>query len=79
MGLGWLMDAPPLILAQIPDLTDIENRFDPRFRANEIARVQLQMMTNFLNLWQTQDFGAVLDRVLSRAPTTPLRCRRRSR
>jgi len=67
MGLAWLMDAPPLILGQIPDLAEVPDRFDPRFRNNEHARTQLHMVTSFLNLWETQDFGRVLDRFLARA------------
>jgi len=54
-GLAYLMDAPPRIKADIPDLAEAENRFDPRFEAKENARVQLLMMTNFLNLWETRD------------------------
>jgi hypothetical protein len=65
MGLAWLMDAPALIQAQIPDLAAIDNRFDPRFSTNETARAQLQLMTTFLNLWRNQDFGRVLDRFIS--------------
>ncbi|CAN7202394.1 hypothetical protein LJR225_000663 [Phenylobacterium sp. LjRoot225] len=64
MGLAWLMDAPPLIQSQVPDLAEAESRFDARFKGNETARTQLHMLTNFLNLWQTQDFGRMLDRFL---------------
>ena len=64
MGLAWLMDAPALIQKQIPDLASIKDRFDARFRSNETARVQLQMMTNVLNLWQTRDFGKLLDNLI---------------
>lgn len=67
MGLAWLMDAPPLIEARVPALETIEGRFDPRFTQNEVARTQLHMMTNFLNLWRTRDFGASLDRFLARS------------
>ena len=66
MGLAWLMDAPALIRAQLPDLTQIESRFDQRFKANETARVQLHMLTTVLNLWETHDFGKVLARFLER-------------
>jgi len=65
MGLAWLMDAPALIQKQIPDLSAIKDRFDPRFRSNEMARVQLHMMSNVLNLWQTQKFGRLLDELLA--------------
>jgi hypothetical protein len=63
MGLAWLMDAPALIQAQMPDLTDVADRFDPRLEANEAARVRLHMMTTFLHLWDTQDFGNLLSRM----------------
>jgi hypothetical protein len=66
MGLARLLDAPPLIRAQIPDLARVTSRFDPRFKANELARSQLQMMTTFLDLWQIHDFGSVLDEFLRR-------------
>jgi hypothetical protein len=62
MGLTWLLDAPASLRGFFPDLARIENRFDPRFRANERARTQLQIMVVFLNLWDRHDFGAVLDR-----------------
>ena len=57
MGATWLMDAPALIQKQIPDLADIKDRFDPRFEANETARTQLHMLTTFLHLWDTRNFG----------------------
>jgi len=63
MGLAWLLDAPPMILGRIPDLGEVENRFDRRLRDDETARAQLQIMTVFLNLWETQDMGQVLDRL----------------
>lgn len=63
MGVAWLMDAPALILSEIPDLATAVDRFDPRFRASELARAQLHMMTVFLNLWQTRDFGLLASRL----------------
>jgi hypothetical protein len=60
MGLGWLLDSPAVIQAQMPDLHCVLSRFDPRFEANETARVQLHMLTTFLNLWDTRDFGHLL-------------------
>lgn len=64
MGLAWLMDAPALIQKQIPDLAAVRDRFDPAFRSNEMARVQLQMMSNVLNLWQKKNFGKLLDNLV---------------
>ena len=57
MGLAWLLDAPPLILELVPDLSEVQSRFDVRIRHVEAARAQLQIMTVFLNLWETQDMG----------------------
>lgn len=62
MGLAWLLDSPALIQTLIPHLAEVQDRYDPRIRNHELARSQLQMMTTFLNLWQTQDFGSLLDR-----------------
>ncbi len=66
MGLAYIMDAPPIIRMQLPDLARTTSRFDAQFRNDETARVQLHMLTMFLNQWQTQDFGAALARVLER-------------
>jgi hypothetical protein len=67
MGLAWMVDMPALLEAQTPDLASARSRFDPRIRANEAARVRLQMLTTFLHLWQTEDFGAVLGRFIERS------------
>jgi hypothetical protein len=66
MGLAYIMDAPPIIRAQIPDLAAVRSRFDTRLKENENARVPLHMMTMLLNQWQTRDFGLVLDQFLRR-------------
>jgi hypothetical protein len=63
MGLAWLLDAPPLIRAQLPDLAPEHDRFDIRFKTNETARTQLHMLTNVLNLWQRRGFGELLARL----------------
>jgi hypothetical protein len=67
LGLAWLMDAPPLIQRHVPDLDQAKDRCDPRFEGSEVARTQLHMLTNFLNLWQTHDFGRVLETFKQRA------------
>jgi hypothetical protein len=60
MGLAWLLDAPALLTRLVPDLAEVESRFDARIAGNEAARAQLQFMTVFLNLWETQDMADVL-------------------
>jgi hypothetical protein len=67
MGLAWLLDVPASIQRQIPDLADMESRFDPRLVEHESARTRLQMMTTFLHLWQRRDFPGALRRYLSRS------------
>lgn len=65
-GLTWLLDAPALIARLVPELDDVDDRFDPRIADEEFPRNQLNMLTMFLTLWKTLDFGARLDRVLAR-------------
>jgi hypothetical protein len=59
MGVAWLLDAPAHLTAALPD-QDID-RFDPRIADNEPVWAQLLMLGNVLHLWETQDFGALLD------------------
>ena len=70
LGLAWLMDAPPLIQRHVPDLDQAQDRCDPRFKGSEVARTQLHMLTNFLNLWETHDFGRVLEEFHRRTAST---------
>lgn len=66
LGLAWMSNAPEIIAAQLPALSEVRDRFDPRFADNFLARAQLQLMVVFLNAWQTEDYGAVLDAFLRR-------------
>ena len=63
MGLCWLMDAPPRIRREVAELADCTGPLDPRITASETARVQLQMMTNFLAFWQADDLTNVIKRL----------------
>jgi hypothetical protein len=63
MGMAWLLDAPPVVRAQIADLSPMHDRFDRRFKQNEAARTQLHMLINVLNLWQRRGFGQILGRI----------------
>jgi hypothetical protein len=65
LGICWLLDTVPLILREIPDLDQVENRYDRRFRENELARTQLHMLSVFMNVWETHDLGRSLDTVLA--------------
>jgi len=59
MGVTWLLGAPAHLAAALPD--QHIDRFDPRIADNEPVRAQLLMLSNVLHLWDTQDFGALLD------------------
>ena len=59
MGTAWLLDVPSYLLRLLPER--VPDRFDARIAGDEQARSRLLMMTNFLNLWQRHDFGALLD------------------
>jgi hypothetical protein len=63
VGLATLMEAPRLVLLRLPEAADAHGPLDPIFRKNDIARGFLHVFTAFLNLWQTHDFGASLDRL----------------
>lgn len=65
MGVAWLLDAPAFLATQ--DLAGVTERDDPRIADNEPVRAPLLMLTNFLNLWCTHDFGAAFDRLAAAA------------
>jgi hypothetical protein len=66
VGLAMLIQAPTLILSRLPEAADAEGPLDPVFGKDEVSRGFLHVFTTFLNLWQTHDFGASLDRWLAR-------------
>lgn len=60
MGLNWLLDVPTFLVRKFPQLSDFESRKDKRLCDLEAPRAQLQMMSVFLNLWQTADMNKLL-------------------
>ncbi len=64
MGLAYLMDAPAIIERQIPDLYAVSGSQDEIFHRMEDARVQLHMLTMFLNQWQTQNIGKLVKQLI---------------
>jgi hypothetical protein len=71
MGLAMLIQAPTLVLSRLPEAAHAHGPLDPVFRKNEVARGFLHVFTTFLNLWQTQDFGASLERLLKSGQRSP--------
>ena len=65
MGLATAAVAPERILFRLPEAIYASGPLDPIFQKSTQARNFLQIYTNFLNLWQTHDFGASLDRMLA--------------
>ena len=63
VGLCMLMDAPALVLARLPEAASAAGPRDPVFRKNQVALGFFHTFVMFLNLWQTHDFGASLDRL----------------
>jgi len=66
LGLALMMDVPALILSRLPEAATAHGPLDPVLRKSEVARGFLHVFTAFLNLWETHDFGASLERLLAR-------------
>jgi hypothetical protein len=60
LGIAWILDAPSLVEAQVPDLDGVEDRHDPKLKNNFLARAQLQILVIFLNTWMFEDIGEAL-------------------
>jgi hypothetical protein len=64
MAVAWLLDVPALIRSRFDDAARSLNRNDPLIKDGESVRAPLQMLTNALNLWETQQLGDLLDAAL---------------
>jgi hypothetical protein len=60
MTVAWLIDIPAMIGKRLGDKTHTLTRKDPPIKDDESVRAPLQMLTNALNLWETQRFGELL-------------------
>ena len=60
MTVAWLLDIPALIRKRFGDAVATLTRKDPAVKDDESIRAPLQMLTNALNLWETQRFGELL-------------------
>jgi hypothetical protein len=65
MGLALLMEAPMRILRYLPDAAEMSGPLDPRLLNCERARVQRQISTLFLLLWERHGFGQSLERLVA--------------
>jgi hypothetical protein len=60
LGTAWMLDAPSLVEAEVPDYPDLQDRTDPRLRDLFIPRCQLQLMRVFLSEWRRRDIGKAI-------------------
>ena len=65
LGLAWMMDAPALVAASVPDYWTIKSRFDPKLQTNFLARVQLQPLIVLLNEWRNHGIGEATRRIVA--------------
>ncbi|BBX46188.1 hypothetical protein GCM10009641_47750 [Mycobacterium cookii] len=61
MAVAWLLDVPALIRSRFGDAAATLTRKDPPIKNDESVRAPLQMFTNALNLWESRQFGQILD------------------
>lgn len=61
MAVAWLLEVPDIVRTAVPDLADVADRRDARISGTEAVRAPLLMLSNALYLWDTEDFGALLD------------------
>lgn len=59
MGVTWLLDTPAYLQSVLPDHG--VDRTDPCIADHEAVRSPLLMLSNVLHLWDTEDFGSLLD------------------
>lgn len=63
LGTAWMLDAPALLEAELPDYPDLADRTDPRLRDLFLPRCQLQLMRVFLSEWRRKDIGAAIKEI----------------
>lgn len=68
MGVSYFMASPSRILLSMPEIVYASGPRDPIFRTNEAGRTNLHCFLIFLSLWQSHDFGTVLDKFLTARP-----------
>lgn len=62
LGTAWMLDAPALLEAELPDYPSLTDRKDGRLRALFLPRAQLQLLTIFLSEWRRKGIGEAVRR-----------------
>jgi hypothetical protein len=65
LGLALMMDVPSLVLARLPEAAEASSPLDPILLEDQVVHGFLHVFSAFLNLWESHDFGASLDRMLA--------------
>jgi hypothetical protein len=73
-GLLWMIDAPVVIEARVPDLSEVADWHDPRVFDDELVRTQLHMSAIWLTLWRLLDFGGQLERFVGASASKKSSC-----
>ncbi|HUD31359.1 MAG TPA: hypothetical protein VMQ93_21030 [Novosphingobium sp.] len=60
LGIAWMIDAPSIIMRELPEYRELTGRDDPRLAGNFLARAQRQLLMVFLHEWQALDLGSAL-------------------
>lgn len=66
MGVARVLAFPEVILFRLPECVNASGPHDEMFLPVDPARNSLHIYIAFLKFWKRQDFGAALDRLLSR-------------
>lgn len=63
LGTAWMLDAPALLEAELPDYEALAGRTDPRLRTLFLPRAQLQLLNVFLSEWRRKTIGEAISRL----------------
>lgn len=60
LGIAWMIDAPSLVMTQVPEWRTLADRFNCRLEGDFLARAQRQLLMVFLHEWRSLDLGSAL-------------------
>lgn len=65
VGLHWMIDAPTIIEANLPNFAEMAGRHDDRLQTCFLARAQQHILTVMLNEWSFSDIGRTVPLALA--------------
>ncbi|VWX50141.1 hypothetical protein [Novosphingobium sp. 9U] len=60
LGVAWIIDAPSIVMAQLPEYRELSGREDPRLEGNFLGRAQRQLLMVLLSEWRELEIGRLL-------------------